>query len=388
MTSRRVTRIAFGVIIVFVLAQVVWWIIFQARYIGGVTETTLENWRQDAAAVNALLASSPRDSALIEEVQRDYPHLYFEDGRFVLDRSAVQAFTNEQRGYVRMFAFEGPFFSLVVLTGLFIIAKSLRTERELKQRQQNFLNAVSHEFKTPLSTLRLLVETALYRALKPEKQRDYLERMERELTRLEATSEQVLASARLEQHASTQPLQSADLKSAVQSVVERSRSGLEARGVRLETSYPDTSLPVSLDPDALSIVLNNLLDNAAKYSSGAGKNGEKRVRVRVEAKRHLAAVHVEDEGVGLDPQEVRRVFDKFYRVGNELTRESTGVGLGLHLVKSLTEAMNGWVRCESPNPATGKGSRFSVVFPKRVGASASAATRDWLRLERSPDELK
>ena len=387
MTSRRVTRIAFGVIIVFVLAQVVWWIIFQERYISGVTETTLSNWRQDAAAVNALLARSPEDTALVDEVQRDYPHLQFRDGRFVLDRDAVQAFTSEQRGYVRMFAFEGPFFSLVVLTGLFIIAKSLRTERELKQRQQNFLNAVSHEFKTPLSTLRLLVETALYRALKPEKQRDYLERMERELTRLEATSEQVLASARLEQHASTQSLQSADLKGAVQNIVERSRSGLEARGVRLETSYPDTSLPVSLDPDALSIVLNNLLDNAAKYSSGAKENGEKHVRVRVEAKRHLAAVHVEDEGVGLEPQEVRRVFDKFYRVGNELTRESTGVGLGLHLVKSLTEAMNGWVRCESPNPATGKGSRFSVMLPKRVEAPASAAARDWVRLERSPDEL-
>ena len=367
LTSRRVTRIAFGVIIVFVLAQVVWWIIFQARYIGGVTETTLGNWRQDAAAVNALLERSPRDAALIQEVQRDYPHLQFQAGRFVVDRSAVRTFTSEQRGYIRMFAFEGPFFSLVVLTGLFIIAKSLRTERELKARQQNFLNAVSHEFKTPLSTLRLLVETALYRPFKPEKQRDYLERMERELTRLEATSEQVLASARLEQR-TTQPLQSADLRGVVQSIVERSRNGLEARGVRLETHYPDAALNVSVNPDALSIILNNLLDNAAKYSSGS----ERRVRVRLEAKRHVAALHVEDEGVGLDPKEVRRVFDKFYRVGNELTRESTGVGLGLHLVKSLTEAMNGWVRCESPNPATGKGSRFSVVFPKRVGASVSA----------------
>ncbi len=366
MTSRRATRIAFGVIIVFVLAQVVWWIIFQERYISGVTETTLANWRQDATAVNALLERSSEDTALVEEVRRDYPHLQFQNGRFVLDRSAVQTFTEEQRGYIRMFAFEGPFFSLVVLTGLFIIAKSLRTERELKRRQQNFLNAVSHEFKTPLSTLRLLVETALYRSLKPEKQRDYLERMERELTRLEATSEQVLASARLEQH-TTQPLQKADLNSAVQSVVNQLRGSLEARGVVLETTYTDAPIPVSLDPNALSIILNNLLDNAAKYSSGKGR----KVRVRLEAKRHVAAIHIEDDGVGLDPKEARRVFDKFYRVGNELTRESTGVGLGLHLVKSLTEAMNGWVRCESPNPTTGRGSRFSVVFPKRVEASVA-----------------
>ena len=370
MTSRRATRIAFVVIIVFVLAQVVWWIIFQERYISGVTETTLANWQQDAVAVNALLERSPGDTALIGEVQRDYPHLRLEAGRFVLDENVVQTFTREQRGYVRMFAFEGPFFSLVILTGLFIIAKSLRTERELKRRQQNFLNAVSHEFKTPLSTLRLLVETALYRALKPEKQRDYLERMERELTRLEATSEQVLASARLEQSATTTSLKTADLNAAVRDIVNRSRSGLEARGVRLETRYVDAPLPVSLDPDALSIILNNLLDNAAKYSVGE----EKCVRLCVEAKRHVAAIHVEDDGIGLDPKEVRRVFDKFYRVGNELTRESTGVGLGLHLVKSLSEAMNAWVRCESPSPATGRGSRFSVVFPVRVGASVSAPT--------------
>ena len=370
MTSRRATRIAFVVIIVFVLAQVVWWIIFQERYISGVTETTLANWRQDTVAVNALLERSPGDTALIGEVQRDYPHLRLEAGRFVLDENVVQTFTREQRGYVRMFAFEGPFFSLVILTGLFIIAKSLRTERELKRRQQNFLNAVSHEFKTPLSTLRLLVETALYRALKPEKQRDYLERMERELTRLEATSEQVLASARLEQSATTTSLKTADLNAAVRDIVNRSRSGLEARGVRLETRYADAPLPVSLDPDALSIILNNLLDNAAKYSAGEGRC----VRVVIEAKRHVAAIHVEDDGIGLDPKEVRRVFDKFYRVGNELTRESTGVGLGLHLVKSLSEAMNGWVRCESPNPVTGRGSRFSVVFPVKVGASVSAPT--------------
>ena len=281
----------------------------------------------------------------MQRLQRDYPHLQFANGQFVLDPQAVQTFTEEQRGYVRMFAFEGPFFSFVVLTGLFIIARSLRAERELKARQQNFLNAVSHEFKTPLSTLRLLVETALYRSLKPEKQRDYLERMERELTRLEATSEQVLASARLEQH-TTQPLQAAELNSAVQSVVNQLRGSLEARGVVLETAYTDTPIPVSLDLNALSIILNNLLDNAAKYSSGEGR----RVRVHVEAKRHVAAIHIEDDGIGLDPKEVRRVFDQFYRVGNELTRETTGVGLGLHLVKSLTEAMNGWVRCESPQP--------------------------------------
>ena len=120
---------------------------------------------------------------------------------------------------------------------------------------------------------------------------------------------------------------------------------------------------MSLDGAAFGIVLGNLLDNAVKYSPGS----EKRVTVRLVSQNHLAVLHVEDEGVGISEEETRRVFNKFYRVGNELTRESTGVGLGLHLVKTMAEAMNGWVRCER----LPQGTRFSVVFPRRLEDSVA-----------------
>ena len=367
-TSPTATRVAFGVIIVFVLAQVVWWIVFQHSYITDVTRTTLQTWEKDVEAANAALERAPGDEALISELMRDYPHLQLSGGRFVLDSSQVAAFRERQNGFVRMFAFEGPFFVLVVLSGLTIIARSLRAERELKRRQQNFLSAITHEFKTPLGTLRLLIETALYRALNPEKQRHYLEKMERELSRLEKTSEQVLASARLEGGETPTHLQAADLNEAVRRTIESLRGGLEARGASLTVHYSPQPLPVSLDPAAFGIVLGNLLDNAVKYSPGS----EKRVTVRLISQNHLAVLHVEDEGVGIGEGETRRVFDKFYRVGNELTRESTGVGLGLHLVKTMTEAMNGWVRCER----LPQGTRFSVVLPRRVEARAVQPTRE------------
>jgi signal transduction histidine kinase len=92
-----------------------------------------------------------------------------------------------------MIAFEGPFFALVILAMLALIASSLRAERELKRRQQNFLSAVTHEFNTPIGTLRLLVQTLRLRPASPERTVDYLRRMETELDRLERTSEQVLA---------------------------------------------------------------------------------------------------------------------------------------------------------------------------------------------------
>jgi len=371
LTSHTATRVAFGVVVAFLLAQVTWWLIFQGRYITEVTEETLAAWERDAGVANLLLRTSRGDPNLVGQLTETYPHLRVREGRFEVDPADMQAFEREQRGHIRMFAFEGPFYALVILSGLYFIWLSLRAERELKRRQQNFLNAVSHEFKTPISTMKLLVETALYRPLTPEKGRDYLGRMNRELARLEATSEQVLASARLEASPVPKTLREAELNEVVRELLEAARGGLEARGARLEVSYSPEPLPVSLDPAAFSIVLNNLLDNAVKYSPDA----EKPVRVRLENRKHLAVVHVEDEGVGITEGERRRVFDPFYRVGDELTRASAGVGLGLHLVKSITEAMNGWVRCDAPlDPRTGRGSRFSVVLPKRLEQRVSTPT--------------
>jgi len=371
-TSQRATRVAFGVIVAFLLAQVTWWIVFQDRYVSGVTRSTVAAWERDADTLN-LLGGAGLEADTRDQVLETYPHLRLGGARFEVDPAALEKFRAEQNGHLRMFAFEGPFYALVMLAGLYVIGLSLRAERELKRRQQNFLNAVSHEFKTPISTLRLLIETALYRPLKPEKQRDYLGRMEREVTRLGAMSEQVLASARLEHAApALRTLAPTDLGDAVRETVERERSGLEARGARLEVVYSPDALPVSLDVSAFGIVLSNLLDNAVKYSPGDRKT----VRVRLESKRHLALVHVEDEGVGLAEAEKARVFSPFYRVGDELTRAAPGVGLGLHLVRSMTEAMNGWVRCDAPlEPRTGRGSRFSVVLPKRVTRAAPAQTQ-------------
>lgn len=360
--SRTATRAAFGVIIAFVLAQVAWWLIFQQRYIAWVSESTLSAWQRDAAAANAALAASA-DPSLADELLRDYPHLAYdaEAGRFSPDAAAVAAFERRQRGYLRMFAFEGPFFVLVVLSGLLIIARDLRAERELKRRQQNFLAAVTHEFKTPMSTLRLLVETAQLRRLPLEKQRDYLSRMAAELSRLERTSEQVLAAARLEQSREPPVLEPAELRAVVSDLVAQARAGLEARGAALEVVCPEEPLPVSLELGAFGVVLNNLLDNAVKYSPGTPKP----VTVRLESRGDLALVHVEDQGLGVPEAERALIFERFYRQGSELTREAPGIGLGLYLVRTITEAMNGWVRLEANAP---RGARFTVVLPKRVTA--------------------
>ena len=141
MTSRAVTRIAFGVVIFFVLTQVVWWIVFQRGYINSVTETTLAQWQRDADAATLLRAEGVAEDELLTL----FPRLALNSSGngFIIDPQVRQAFIGEQNGFTRMFAFEGPFFVLVVLAGLYVIARSLQTERELKRRQQNFLSAVN-----------------------------------------------------------------------------------------------------------------------------------------------------------------------------------------------------------------------------------------------------
>lgn len=363
---RRATQVAFVVIIVFVLSQVVWWIVFQHNYIERMTELTLNAWQRDAAFV-ANLAAADQQAAL-----EQFPYLRLDNGQVSVDAAAAQAFRDEQQGYLRMFAFEGPFFVLVVLSGLFIIHRNLQAERDLKARQQNFLNAISHEFKTPLSSLKLLLETALYRALDPTfdqaKTRKYLTRMQGELARLETTSEQVLAAARLERPDIAKSLAPMDFQETVTTIVNRLKPGLEARGARLSLELTSHPLSVPLDEAALSLVLSNLLDNAIKYSPGDIKP----ITVRVRAEKHHAVLEVDDAGIGISEGECGRIFDKFYRVGNELTRQSQGIGLGLYLVQTTVEAMNGWVRCMP----LATGSRFAVMLPKHIQHAARASQRD------------
>jgi len=354
------SRVSFVVIIIFVLLQVFWWLVFQNSYVKNVSEAILDGWEHNAQVATAIFLSAPNEPNLLLALQQHYPELVFvaETGQFVVNENVKQGFLEEQNRILRMFAFEGPFFIFVVLAGLYVIAASLRTEHELKRRQGNFLGAVSHEFKTPISTLRLLIESLLMREMPADKQRNYIKKMEAELSRLELSSEQVLASARLEQNPNLY-LEKLELNQETKLIVEKLRPSLELRGAKLKISYSAQDLYVLLDKNSYALILSNLLDNAVKYSPQA----EKKIELSIEADEFLAILRIKDYGIGIDKKEVKKIFSRFYRVGDEMTRSSKGVGLGLYLVKSLTEKMNAWVNLESK---PGEGSLFSLSFPRSL----------------------
>jgi signal transduction histidine kinase len=170
---------------------------------------------------------------------------------------------------------------------------------------------------------------------------------------LQHTSERVLATARLERETTPQ-LQSLDLGQLVQQALARQGSHLKKRGAVLETHLAPQLL-VRLNPEALEIVLFNLLDNAIQYTP----TSQKPIVIALFASRGRAVLTLEDRGVGISSKETKYVFDQFYRVGSEFTRTSKGLGLGLYLVKALTERMNGQVRLES----LPVGTRFVLSFP-------------------------
>lgn len=356
-TSRRWVWLAFALVVVFLIAQVTWWIIFQRQHIQQNIEYAETTWLHEAALVQQLWVATDPDkrAELLEELRVAFPHLEVQGETVFVNPERLTSFRNEQLGHLRMFAYEGPVFLLVMLAGLWIIASSLRSEQEFKRRQQNFLMAASHEFRTPISTLRLLVQTLQMRELPKEKQQTYLNHMGHEIDRLEGLSEQLLATSQLTQGLNQIKPVRHDLSEAVRHFLARQQSVLEARGARLFFEPSPVAIKVDLDPVAFGLVLSNLLDNAVKYSPDL----EKPVWVRVRASDRQAYLEVEDRGIGIKRTETAHIFEPFYRVGDEQTRNAPGLGLGLYLVRSITELMGGSVRAE----ILPLGTRFVLRFP-------------------------
>jgi signal transduction histidine kinase len=350
-------RVAFVVIIVFLIAQVVWWVVFQRGYINHTVEQTTASWQREARMANLALENAAPEARtkLLEQLRVDAEHLNLETNPVSVNLGALEAYSHRQERYVRMFAFELPFFLIVMLSGLYVIWLSIRSDTELKRRQQNFLMAATHEFRTPISTLTLLVETALYRELPREKQLEVLNRMNTEVGRLQDVSERVLATARLEQGLGVNTLEVQDLNRVVNRILEVQREKLERVGARFTLEMHNAPLPVKLDEAAFNIVLTNLLENAVKYTPDPVKP----VTIKLEVRGSLVDLSVIDCGVGLESHEVAHVFDQFYRVGNELTRTAKGLGLGLYLVRGITELLGGRVHCEPLE----QGTRFTVTLP-------------------------
>ncbi len=230
---------------------------------------------------------------------------------------------------------------------------------ELAKLKSDFLSNITHELKTPLTSIKMYGELlAMGRARDPERQKEYAEQIVREGSRLQKLIEDVLDFARQDAGRHEYVLAEEDVADTVAEALDLFRHSAKVRGFDLYVELPPVGAlpPVDLDRDAIVRSVLNLLSNAVKYS---GDGRWLRVSVAREERDHVA-IAVEDKGIGIDEADLERIFDRFYRAGDELTRGVSGAGLGLSLIDQIVQAHGGEIRVESQR---GAGSTFTILLP-------------------------
>jgi signal transduction histidine kinase len=264
----------------------------------------------------------------------------------------------------RMFVSEGGFFLAMLLLGATLIFRTLKREVGLMHQQSNFLAAVSHELKSPLASIRLYTETMQLREVPQQMRTKYLGIMRIDIDRLETLVGNLLAVARLDHGEQLARPQNIDVCRAVADIVSDMAEEMQARGTPVRTELWPQPLYAVLDAGILTTVLRNLLDNAAKYN-------QHNAPVLVRLTEHGAKLKLEvvDQGIGLEAKELKRIFQKFYRVGDEMVRQAEGSGLGLYLVHALWRQSGGQVWAFSPG--VNLGTTVTLSLPKSAQTEKS-----------------
>jgi signal transduction histidine kinase len=336
------------------------WLLSLASIQGGSGELLL------AVEARAVLASVRSDSVSIGSIPGK---ICLSDGQavdgFVLPsiRNLRVDFVDEPQTPAKSRAAWRSFYLLALLLvlgvtsfGSYLLWRDVRREVQTAEMRSQFVSSVSHELKTPLTAIRMFAETlSLGRSRTPEAQKEYLDTIVNESERLTRLLNNVLDFTKIEAGRKAYRLQPTDLSELIHAAARTMQYPLSQHGLRLNVEIEEGVVEVKADRDALEQAILNLLSNAMKYSGDSRDIG-----LRLATNDGQAVIQVTDHGVGIDPEEQRKIFEKFYRVRSPDNDRITGSGLGLALVDHIVRAHGGQIRVES---TPGKGSTFSVCLP-------------------------
>jgi two-component system phosphate regulon sensor histidine kinase PhoR len=252
-------------------------------------------------------------------------------------------------------------------TGVVLVWVFVRKEANLSRLQNDFVSKVSHELRTPLTSIRLFAETLALRRADPGAERKCLDGLERETARLQGLIDRLLDWGRMESGHREFDLRDTDVRSIVDAAVSAARPMIEHLHAALEIEIDGDVRDVVADRGAMSDALLNLLTNACKYGGSPA-----RIVLRVATVGEHVRISVQDNGKGIPVTEHKRIFLKFYRIDDRLSREQEGSGLGLSIVKHVMRAHGGKVEVKS---APGQGSVFTLVIPAAPKSHSRAASR-------------
>ena len=351
--SSRVIRVTLIGLLAFSVLQVCWWLVDQTHFAEGTTHQVRALYTADLTAARRMEALGVAP----DQIAATFPHIAREaNGGLVITPSASEDLEANRRSHIKRYTWESGFFLVVLAACMGVLWRSLREEREVRRQQDNFLALVSHQFKTPLASLRLSAETFVKRQPPPDYARELSQRMIDDVVRLEGMVTKILDSARLERGRVEFRKQPVDLASATGQIVTRMAEHTHQHGVVIESTIPP-GMTIAADPIAVDTVLRNLLENALAATSGQGG----RITVSARNDDDEIEVTVNDTGVGFDPHDARRLFDKFHRLDSGDRQSNGGTGLGLFIVDRIMHFEHGRATAFSAGP--GRGATFSVIWP-------------------------
>jgi signal transduction histidine kinase len=263
---------------------------------------------------------------------------------------------------IAVYVWTGALVILLILIAAGFATRAVGRQIRLNEMKNSFIATVSHELKTPLASMRVLVDTLLEGNVRDETQaREYLRLTAKENERLSRMIDNFLTFSRMERNKKAFTIVNAQPAAIASDAIESVKTKFAAHNCHLALEIPNDLPEIQADHDAIVTVLVNLLDNACKYTTD-----DKQIALKVFRDHGFVCFAVSDNGIGLARRHLRKIFDRFYQVDSSLARKAEGCGLGLSIVKFIVDAHKGTISVESK---PGHGSTFTVRLPVAEAAA-------------------
>jgi signal transduction histidine kinase len=366
------TSIIFAFLSLYIIAAFAWWTyahIRDNRIISGNEEKMMEmlcykatidvngaigqEMFNDTAGVNKFFTANYPQLEIIFDTNSPYK---FDSFMIRPKQQAYEAISRKLQRKIWMYSTEGVAMALLLFWGIIWIYRSFQNRIYIKRRQSNFLLSITHELKTPLASIKLYLETMKKRKLDAEQTETVIKNSLHDVERLHDLVENLLLAAQLDNHKYEPALKNIDLSDLVIETVDK--FALPRRLHHTITKNIEEGIKLNADSNALIMVLNNLLSNAAKYSP---ENSTIDVELRSDSNRVILSVG--NEGKSIPEEDRKNLFTQFYRSGDENTRRSKGTGLGLFIVKNLLNLHHAEIHVRNGHT---QGTVFDIIFKNHV----------------------
>lgn len=265
--------------------------------------------------------------------------------------AALEKITNVEKRKTAQYIGEGAVFFLLIITGAVYIYRVVKSQFKISRQQQNFMMAITHELKTPIAITKLNLETLQKRKLEEAQQQRLLQNTIQEANRLNALCNNMLLYSQIEESGYKIVKEQINLSAFITECINEFQTRFPQRQY---TAVIEPGLHIQGDLLLIQMAINNLIDNATKYTP-------KNLPVALLLFKADANIifQIKDEGKGIANEEKKKIFDKFYRIGNTATKEAKGTGLGLYLTKKIVQQHKAHISVTDNTPV---GSIFTIIF--------------------------